>query len=789
MRWMMTGLVCLLAAGITMGAEVKLMLEERAKQARVDEPVRIGVPLAKGVARNVERLTLLDETGVPVPCQFTAVGRWLGDESVKWVHLDFATSLDSGAARTFTLSTDAAKNPAPRDPLVIEQGDNVVTVKTAGMAARIRGAKFNFFDSVTSGGKEVVTSADGGIVALMETGRFASALDPDGRLTVESQGPIRTVVTCEGTLKDERGEKGLDYVVRFAFHAGLPRVDAAFTFINRQGQKPADKMVLHDLSILVPTSAPSTALRLLGTQAEPVAVPSAAAKTPPLAPGQALAIFQTTSDTYHVFVGADSARAGLNRWAGKELARGRGKSVKPLTTGWGAVQWPHGGVAVGSRWFWQSFPSIVELRADGAMRLGLYAREGGEARDVYMGQARTTDLAFIFGPAEPARLNATFAGLQQPLRPLPDAKYLCREAAAFGPLGESDPTLYGDLWPRLANYDKVLREQLENHLKRLDGAIYREKWSIDGYGYWPWGDVVLWLYPGEEYPWSVSWSGNYYDFAFACLLQFVRTGDAAFLDQVEPNTIHEADVFTVNHHPRADLVGACRYCPPRNHIGIDGDGDRTGGPYVSVEFNHHKAQSTFAGWYLFGNERLRDVALLKLNNAFSNREADNGWRQIRGPGAQLATLAMGYEFTHERRYLDRMNEIARNARALLDRSGPSAFGHSSGQFMYGIGIEGLIYVYLAGGNPDALAVARALTDYLIDNRFVPGATTCNLAFGLAFLYHETGDPKYREWCLKTIESQKPKTSGELKSFGQSFRSAARAFYYLTIPPKPARAGG
>jgi len=330
---------------------------------------------------------------------------------------------------------------------------------------------------------------------------------------------------------------------------------------------------------------------------------------------------------------------------------------------------------------------------------------------------------------------------------------------------------------------------MDTHLKRIEGVTYTPKsgskqFYIEGYGYRPWGDAVLWLYPDAPYPRNVSWSGNYSDFSLACLLQYMRTGDLDFLDQFELHTMHEADVFTVNHHPNKTLIGACRYCPPRNHVGIE-DAGKTQQPYVSLEFNHHKAQSTFALWYLLGDERMRDVAMLKLNNAFSNHEADNGWRQIRGPGAQLATLYMGYELTGEAKYLERIREIVKRAQDHLKKNGPDAFAHASGKFMYGIGMEGILYEYELTGDPSSLALVRALADHLIDWMSKRNQTRLhpNTTFALAVLYHKTGDPKYKQICLSTLEGVEAHDGGEVKAVGQSFRNAPRAFHYLTVPPE------
>lgn len=759
--------------------EVALTMVERAGHDRVNEPVRVGVPLPKGAVKSVEKMTLFDADGSAVPCQFTPVCRWLGDESVKWVHLDFVTSLPAKATKTLRLAFDAGRNPPPKAPPIVKRDGDAVTVTTGPLAVRLRAKNFNFFDSVTLDGKPLVKDGDRGIVLQTETGEFHSSLDPNGTIEVEREGPVCTVVKCEGALKDNAGKKSFDYCVRFYFYAGVPRVRAAFTYINKVGDVN-DKQEMKDLSIVIGTVVPGDSTAVLGTEGRPLETR--------LAPSDAASIQQVSSDAYNIL--KESVRQpGTGQ--SEVLSSGKGKSTKPLTTGWGALAWPQGGVAAGWRWFWQTFPSTIELGPNHRIALGFCSpTTDGKSIPIWMGQARTHYLTFVFGPEKPERLNDIFAGAQKPLQAFPDTKYLCRQAAAFGPIAESDPNFFGDLWPRIKNYDAECRKMLDSHIKRIDGATYQNKddkrpFFIEGYGYREWGDAVLWLYPTVEFPWNVSWSGNYYDFSFAALLQFLRTGDCDYLDQFEPFTMHEADSFTANHHPtRPDLIGACRYCPPRNLIGDESSGTNRRA-YISVEFNHHKAMSTFALWYLLGDERMRDVALLKLNNAFANREADNGWKQCRGPGAQLATLYMGYEMTHDEKYLQRMIGIVDRAERQLAASGGGSFAHSGGKFMYGIAMEGILYEYWLTGDPKTLALVKGLADYLLGWLKSAGRQSMisNVTFAFAFLYHETGDEKYRDAALNCLAEAKGPTWGEVKHFGQAFRNIPRALYYVSVPPR------
>jgi len=139
---------------------VMLTVTERTGHDRAGEPVRVGVPLFKGAAKTVEAMTLTDEEGTPIPCQFTPACLWLEDDSIKWVHLDFITSIKANEVRRLKLELDAGKNPAPADNLVLEEHEGRVTVSTGKLEVTVRGSKFNFFDSVRYDGKEIIPSQD-----------------------------------------------------------------------------------------------------------------------------------------------------------------------------------------------------------------------------------------------------------------------------------------------------------------------------------------------------------------------------------------------------------------------------------------------------------------------------------------------------------------------------------------------------------------------------------------------------------------------------------------------------
>lgn len=198
-------------------------------------------------------------------------------------------------------------------------------------------------------------------------------------------------------------------------------------------------------------------------------------------------------------------------------------------------------------------------------------------------------------------------------------------------------------------------------------------------------------------------------------------------------------------------------------------------PYLSVEFNHHKAQSILYRHVLLGDLQARDDFMLALNCATLNPEGS--WRQCRGAGAKLWTLTEGYMLTGGSE--DVMKMMKRTVAAGLRharQAGGKGFGHSKGQFMYGLATEGLIRYHWLTGDKDAVEIIKVMNDWLIE-RDLNGAVA-NSAMSMAFLWRQTDDEKYRKAAVRLMAL---KPVSRPKAFGQEMRSTGYAWHYLSNP--------
>ena len=741
--------LCVCVSGVGAAAEdvATLTLKEQVGAARVNEPVRMGIPLAEGVFKTVDQLALVDAAGRPIPVQFTPVARWLKDKSIRWVHAVFQASVPANGKSVVKLVKARPAQTAGR--MKVTAGADKVTVSNGLLELVVKGPGFNLFDSVKVNGAEVVGPHGEGIVVVLDGETYRPG--DDSKVTVEESGSEGAVLKVAGKLVD--GADGpFVYTCYIHVFQGSPEVRVDFTYTNARGGEPKDHVKMEDLSVVLPTTLKG--LAVVGGEKRTWSGKSAKA----VAMG---------SDLCHITVDGDLKPAA------------KGKSRKATDLGWAAVGTAGRGVAVGVRWFWQMHPKAVEAGADGKLRVGLFAREAAKPLDVYMGQGRTHYLTFRFGEGDTwtAPLANVFAGRQMPLRAACTPKYYCRVSRAFGPVADADPALYeADLLKEQTRYNQYLRQSVERIEKKIEGHTYRGV-QRDSYGYYPFGDVFHWANTSNvEDPWNVLWESNYYDYPWAALVQFARTGDLLYLDICDRHGLHIADVFMCKWHPKKKLRGACRYSPPANHVGLDRD-YRKPKPYVSVEFNHHKARSILHRHLLLGDLVARDHFMLALNNATLNPEAS--WRQCRGPGSKLATLASGYRLTHSPLHLAKIKECVHGARRY--RKSPRGYcgNRSSGYFMMGIAAEGLVNAWWLTGDKETFDTVRAMCDFLEpecgkkNSKYI----TTNMTLAYALMYRETGEKKYRDAAVKLLKLCG--VQARPKGFGQQWRNCGFAWHYLS----------
>ncbi len=139
-------------AGSAAGWEIKLDVKD-AVGAAGPRYITCGVPLLPGQAKETSEfaLALKDDAGRlnAVPAQFRVLARWWRkDDSIRWVLVDAATTIDAGAAKSFYLAD--AKSvvfpPEKRVGVSVRQTDDAIEVNTGAARFVVNRKKFNFID-------------------------------------------------------------------------------------------------------------------------------------------------------------------------------------------------------------------------------------------------------------------------------------------------------------------------------------------------------------------------------------------------------------------------------------------------------------------------------------------------------------------------------------------------------------------------------------------------------------------------------------------------------------------
>src|SRR5262245_58507993 len=176
------------ALATTAGAatlDVPLTVEEPAGVERQSEPVTSGVPLPRGLIRDVALLRLYAPDGRAVPAAFRVVNRWWDDGSVQWVHVDFLADVGAWGRAIYRLRLSDEAAPPPRQPLRVEVQGTAVRVDT-GAVQFTANRTGPFLDAPGLKGVDLVLRSDERV--------YKASQWRNTRLVVEESSPLKVVL-------------------------------------------------------------------------------------------------------------------------------------------------------------------------------------------------------------------------------------------------------------------------------------------------------------------------------------------------------------------------------------------------------------------------------------------------------------------------------------------------------------------------------------------------------------------------------------------------------------------
>ncbi len=499
--------------------------------ARVGEPIRLGVPFAKGAVRNLADCLLLDDRGRPVPMQSRALDRW-SDQSVRWGLLDFFATHDGHPpACTYVLDTGAHRPDTSRALATRQAGDRVVVDTGSGRFVIRVGGTFPF-EEVTCGGAPAVDPARGGLAIEDADGRRGTAAIL--ALDIEDAGPLRAVVRLEGTVaRPGDGSPLMRMVCRCHFFSGSTSVQFDLALHNpRRARHPGGLWDLGDSgSIFFRDVRIAFALPQGGG---PATVWHSAEPGRPLTACRGeLNLFQASSGGEHWDSHNHVNRAGQVPLAfrGYRLTTQTDAPVEGLrATPVVALRRDDAELAITLPRFWETFPKAIDAGADtSTLALALFPRQHGDLHELQGGERKTHRFFVAFGRDAVTALPLDWA--RRPLVPRASPAHYAASGAV--------PYLPGDREDAGSAYDTLLASAVEG-----SQSFQRKREVIDEYGWRNFGDLYAdheAVFNRESRP-LISHYNNQYDAVGGFAIQFMRTGDLRWWTLADDLAAHVSDI-------------------------------------------------------------------------------------------------------------------------------------------------------------------------------------------------------------------------------------------------------
>jgi len=563
-------------AGVA-GAASRVPIEIRNPAGKGFErcPITTGVPFPPGTLVSPERVRLLDESGAPVPLQSVCTGRH-ADGSVRWLLLDWQADVPvAGRRLALEFGNDVSPTPVPA-PLVVRQSETAIEVDTGPLRFTVSRTAFNGLDALWLGGQAILTAGHrGGPYFVDDQGaRFSAVLDTAPEVAIESQGPLRTVITARGAYVNPAGAAKCRFIVRLHAVAGSAAVRVFYTWVMTEDSRA---LRFRDIGFLLPLPAAQGRFALEDGRA--LAGPR----------GADTYLVQTDWDRFRTHpmttatptaqpLGVLTADCGLARCvlAVRDFRQLFPKELGADSAGLSFHVWPAHGVANPERkvedamlqylWFChegevldfqvpESYVTHTEGYSENEYR---YLRSARNANA--MGLAKTHELLVEFGltpgsvPGAPAPADAPSPAVQAFLEPpcaMAAPAWMC-DAGVFGMLQPASPD-------RFPAYEKLLSGNFD--------AEARMQAATRDYGLWNYGDGHTSWDTGRQRWMDVYrvWRNSHHGSCRVPWLLYVRSGDPKYLRAAVRNARHVLDVdfchwstpaFEALPYPQGKLRGA-----------------------------------------------------------------------------------------------------------------------------------------------------------------------------------------------------------------------------------------
>ena len=673
---------------------------------RLNEPVRLGIPLSRGLLSESQKICVVSHLGQFIPNQIRPLCLW-PDRSVKWLLLDSFVTLQAHESAVFSVvprnGTDEAFTADPLTQLAWQESPAAFSVDTGTALFTVPKKSFAPFSSVKMGAVEI----------LSERASWTRLLDHKGneylpvveRWRMEENGPFRASLLAEGNFLAQSRKPALSFKARLAFFAGSAAVRIELQVRNSQAALhpgglwdlgDPGSFFFEDLSIQFQPAGSVQQLDWYAEALEDVRSPrplsgAGLGVRAPISRGYPLTLALSPSTgregTEHLSgewtLYQDSS--GGENWnsrnhidcsgdlsvsfRGYRIERRRNGQSEQLANGNRATPGirfatTSGWVAATVQDFWQNFPKALRWQG-GALGIGLFPRESRSGFELQGGEQKRHSVLLDFGlPGQ----ETVLARLQYPVQVWVDPMWVEEtKAVSYFVAKQNDPN----------------QECLDyvDHIIEGSNSFFNKRETIDEYGWRNFGD----LYADHE---AVNHSGpdalishynNQYDFIYGALIHFLRTGDPRWRQLSDKAARHTIDIDIYHtdqdksaynhglfwHTDHYKDAGTCTHRTYSRQNG--GKGGYGGGPsnehnytsgllhyyYLTGDPGAAEAVLELAGWVLGMDDGAQ--TLLGLIDDGPTGSASQTLSPLyqkpgRGAGNSVNALLDAYRLTTDRRY-------------------------------------------------------------------------------------------------------------------------------------------
>jgi hypothetical protein len=548
-----------------------------------------GVPWARGTVKREQTFALTADSGKALPVQTWPLAYW-PDGSVKFSA--FAAVTNAPGPLRLAPGTSAAGAA-----IKVTQSQQAIDIDAGKLQCRIPRSGSAFIGAMTIDGR--VVARDARLVCTLEDRltpgvlRFPEFTSEIKKVDVEQSGPVRAVVKIEGVHKGGARE-WLPFVVRLYFYAGTEPVRLVHTIIF-DGDHEKDFIKGLGLVFAVPMREqvhnrhirlsgetdglwsepvqPLTGRRFLpgNPYADQLAGKRIANKETFNAAGQKLMadwaiwddfkLAQTTADGFTIQKRTNPESCWLDAIAGR---RSSGLVFA------GDVS---GGLAVGVKNFWQSFPASLEVRkatsAAAELHVWLWSPEA-PAMDLRHYDTKAHDLDSSYEDVQPGFSTPHGVARTSEMTLFPTGSVPTKvETALQAKLAQAPPLLVAPpahwhgtktlgIWS-LPDRATPAKRTLEDQLDAAFDFYHKEVEQRHWYGFWNFGDVMH-QHDGARHEWrydigGFAWDNSELGTDMWLWYTFLRSGRADAFRMAEAMTRHTGEVDTY-HLGRFAMLGS-----------------------------------------------------------------------------------------------------------------------------------------------------------------------------------------------------------------------------------------